>query len=110
MNKKTKNNWNFQISWNEIKKLSKGKLICWPSLKTIIIERQRFNWFISEFSTGWKPLSIQVILNGTEKAEVLREFPPNCEVGWIENSGFYQIGPAHDQIQMISNKKEDVFV
>uniref|UniRef100_A0AC35EZD3 Uncharacterized protein n=1 Tax=Panagrolaimus sp. PS1159 TaxID=55785 RepID=A0AC35EZD3_9BILA len=98
------------IKWNKIKESAKEKPLCWPSLKTILIERQRFTWLIPEIASAWKPQSIQISINGTQNAKVLREFPPNCDVGWINESGFYQIGPASDQIQMLSDKKEEVFV
>uniref|UniRef100_A0A914YZA4 Uncharacterized protein n=1 Tax=Panagrolaimus superbus TaxID=310955 RepID=A0A914YZA4_9BILA len=98
------------ITWDEIKRSAKEKALCWPSLETVLIEKQRFNWLIPEIASAWKPKSIQITLNGTQTTEILREFPPNCDVGWINDNGFYQIGPAHDQIQMLSNQKEEVFV
>uniref|UniRef100_A0AC34FCY5 Uncharacterized protein n=1 Tax=Panagrolaimus sp. ES5 TaxID=591445 RepID=A0AC34FCY5_9BILA len=98
------------ITWKEIKESAKGKILCWPSLETVLIERQRFNWFIPEIASAWKPQSIHILLNGTQTSEVLHEFPPSCDVGWIDDNGYYQIGPAYDQIQKLSDQKEEVFV
>lgn len=49
-------------------------------------------------------------MNGTRNLEVKHEFALNCDVGWISEPGFYQIGPAADQLQVISDDKNEVFV